>query len=106
MAISFTQISCFGSSLKIFQLLSVRLPLVPKSKQTAFASVTWRYPHHSLATMDLPPATDDVMPVFYVGQHEARRSLPVTDQVLRQAQDCNVSSQIYTEMPKADVEIV
>lgn len=56
--------------------------------------------------MDLPPATDDVMPVFYVGQHEARRSLPVTDQVLRQAQDCNVSSQIYTEMPKADVEIV
>ena len=29
--------------------------------------------------------------VFYVGQHEPKRTLPVTDQVLRQAQDCGVS---------------
>ncbi|KAI9722059.1 MAG: hypothetical protein M1812_002019 [Candelaria pacifica] len=39
--------------------------------------------------MDIPPDTDHVMPIFYVGQHEAKRSLPVTDQILRQAQDCN-----------------
>lgn len=29
-----------------------------------------------------------MMPVFYIGQHETTRSLPVSDQVLRQAQDC------------------
>ncbi|KAI9703772.1 MAG: methyltransferase protein [Candelina mexicana] len=39
--------------------------------------------------MDTSPVTEDAMPIFYVGQHEARRSLPVTDEILRQAQDCN-----------------
>ena len=35
---------------------------------------------------------DDYMPTFYVGQHESRRLLPVTEHVLRQAQDCNVNT--------------
>ena len=34
---------------------------------------------------------DDWMPTFYVGQHESKRILRVTDDVLRQARDCNVS---------------
>ncbi len=34
---------------------------------------------------------DDYMPTFYIGQHESKRPLPVTDEVLRQAQDCAVS---------------
>ncbi|KAJ9648145.1 hypothetical protein H2199_001923 [Coniosporium tulheliwenetii] len=29
------------------------------------------------------------MPVFYVGQHESKRSVPVSEHVLQQAQDCN-----------------
>ncbi|EON61233.1 hypothetical protein W97_00446 [Coniosporium apollinis CBS 100218] len=29
------------------------------------------------------------MPVFYVGQHESKRSAPVSEHVLQQAQDCN-----------------
>lgn len=33
---------------------------------------------------------DDFIPTFYVGQHETKRSLPVTDFVLRQAQDIGV----------------
>ncbi|KAI4161943.1 MAG: hypothetical protein LQ342_004391 [Letrouitia transgressa] len=39
--------------------------------------------------MDSPTSPDEYMPIFYVGQHESKRPLPVTDQVLRQAQDCN-----------------
>lgn len=44
-------------------------------------------------TMESPTsvAGDDFMPTFYIGQHESKRTLPVTDQVLRQAQDCAVS---------------
>jgi protein arginine N-methyltransferase 5 len=33
---------------------------------------------------------DDFTPLFYVGHHEAKRPLPVTDFVLRQAQDIGV----------------
>lgn len=40
--------------------------------------------------MDPSPPVDDYIPTFYVGQHESRRALPITEQVLRQAQDCNV----------------
>lgn len=45
------------------------------------------------STMETPTSApgDDCMPTFYVGQHESKRSLPVTDPVLRQAQDCAVS---------------
>lgn len=34
---------------------------------------------------------DDYTPTFYVGHHESKRPLPVTDFVLRQAQDVGVS---------------
>ena len=34
---------------------------------------------------------DDFIPTFYVGHHESKQSLPVTDFVLRQAQDIGVS---------------
>lgn len=40
--------------------------------------------------MDSAAAGDDYMPIFYIGQHESKRALPVSVDVLRQAQDCNV----------------
>ena len=40
--------------------------------------------------MDTEIPEDGWMPTFYIGQHESKRSLLVTDQVLRQAQDFNV----------------
>lgn len=43
--------------------------------------------------MDPPSVADDTLPIFYVGQHETQRVVPVTSQVLRQAQDCNVRYQ-------------
>ena len=43
----------------------------------------------SIMESDLPE--DNWMPTFYVGQHESRRSLPVTSHVLQQAHDCNAS---------------
>lgn len=53
--------------------------------------------------MDSPQSTGEMMPIFYVGQHETKRLLPVTDQVLRQAQDCNVSiSLLILQMRHAD----
>jgi protein arginine N-methyltransferase 5 len=39
---------------------------------------------------------EEFMPVFYVGHHESKRRLPVTDFVLRQAQDVGVSSFLLT----------
>lgn len=38
---------------------------------------------------------EDFLPTFYVGHHESRRPLPVTDHVLRQAQDVGVSFAAY-----------
>lgn len=43
--------------------------------------------------MESLSAIDDFMPTFYVGQHESKRVLPVSSQVVRQAQDCNVRCQ-------------
>ena len=40
--------------------------------------------------MDSAAAGDEYMPIFFVGQHESKRALPVSADVLRQAQDCNV----------------
>lgn len=40
--------------------------------------------------------TEDYTPTFYVGHHESKRPLPVTDFVLRQAQDVGV------RLPRAD----
>jgi len=37
-------------------------------------------------------SASELMPILYVGQHESNRAEPVTDHVLRQAQDCNASS--------------
>ncbi|KAF2761499.1 Skb1 methyltransferase, partial [Pseudovirgaria hyperparasitica] len=39
--------------------------------------------------MDYEGSSGDPMPVFYVGQHETRRSCHVTEQTLQQAHDCN-----------------
>lgn len=38
---------------------------------------------------------DDYTPMFYIGHHESKRPLPVTDFVLRQAQDVGVSISIF-----------
>jgi len=45
--------------------------------------------------MDPLAAVDEYMPIFFVGQHESKRSLPISARVLRQAQDCNVSNLSY-----------
>jgi protein arginine N-methyltransferase 5 len=42
------------------------------------------------ADHDPPSPIDDFAPTFYVGHHESKRPLPVTDFVLRQAQDVGV----------------
>ena len=42
--------------------------------------------------MDTPRHEDDWVPTFYIGQHESKRSLPVTTHVLRQAHECNAGS--------------
>jgi protein arginine N-methyltransferase 5 len=42
--------------------------------------------------MDSPTNGDNWLPTFYVGQHESKRTLPVTDHMLRQAHDCNAST--------------
>ena len=42
--------------------------------------------------------TNEVTPVFYVGQHESKRSVPVTADVLQQAQDCNVCSYPFQQL--------
>jgi hypothetical protein len=39
---------------------------------------------------------DDYVPIFYVGHHESRRPLPVTELMLRQAQDAGVSSTLIS----------
>jgi protein arginine N-methyltransferase 5 len=45
-----------------------------------------------LAGAEAEPSSpiDDFVPTFYVGHHESKRPLPVTDFVLRQAQDIGV----------------
>jgi type II protein arginine methyltransferase len=40
---------------------------------------------------ETPP--DDFMPIFYVGHHVSRRQLPISDSVLRRAQDVGVSAE-------------
>lgn len=45
-----------------------------------------------LPIVDPPSPVDDFTPTFYVGHHESKRSLPVTDFVLRQAQDVGVGA--------------
>lgn len=45
---------------------------------------------------------DDYMPTFYVGHHESKRALPVTDHVLRQANDHGVSDRIRSSLDYAD----
>lgn len=46
---------------------------------------------HSGPDAEAYSITDDYVPTFYIGQHESKRQLPVTDFVLRQAQDVGVS---------------
>jgi protein arginine N-methyltransferase 5 len=43
---------------------------------------------------EVEPASplDDYTPMFYIGHHESKRPLPVTDFVLRQAQDVGVGT--------------
>ena len=38
------------------------------------------------------PEQDDYVPTFFIGQHESKRSRPVTDEVVRRAHECNVGS--------------
>jgi protein arginine N-methyltransferase 5 len=48
---------------------------------------------------DHDPASpiDDFTPTFYIGHHESKRPLPVTDFVLRQAQDVGVRNPLSLE---------
>lgn len=52
--------------------------------------------------MDPSTSVDDYIQTFYVGQHESRRALPVTEPVLRQAQDCNVGTRVAVEENDAE----
>ncbi|MCJ1248952.1 methyltransferase protein [Trapelia coarctata] len=58
--------------------------------------------------MDSPMNQEAWLPTFYVGQHESKRTLPVTDHVLRQAHDCNASilsrSKFETRLTKSRVQ--
>jgi len=49
---------------------------------------------HQLLDADLDSLSpvDDFTPTFYIGHHESKRPLPVTDFVLRQAQDVGVGT--------------
>lgn len=47
-----------------------------------------------------PP--DESMPIFYVGHHESRRPLPISDPILRQAQDIGVSTRFISLLIDAD----
>lgn len=58
-----------------------------------------------LSGADAEPSSpvDDYTPTFYVGHHESKRPLPVTDFVLRQAQDVGVSAPRWDErLPNAN----
>jgi len=46
------------------------------------------------ADEEQPSPTDGYIPTFYVGHHESQRPLPITDFVLRQAQEVGVCSSI------------
>ena len=46
--------------------------------------------------MEPKESVEDAMPIFYVGQHEAKRSLPITVEVLQQAQNSNVRAPILS----------
>lgn len=35
---------------------------------------------------------DDFVPIFYIGHHETKRSLPISESLLRRAQDVGVCS--------------
>ena len=49
-------------------------------------------PQQLVAEADASAPVDHFTPVFYVGHHETKRPLPVTEYVLRQAQDVGVRS--------------
>lgn len=44
------------------------------------------------AEADASSPLEEFIPTFYIGHHESKRPLPVTDFVLRQAQDAGVSN--------------
>jgi protein arginine N-methyltransferase 5 len=45
--------------------------------------------------MDSSNTAGDVLPIFYVGQHETKRALPVTDELVHHAQDLGVRVPYY-----------
>lgn len=45
---------------------------------------------------------DDFMPIFYVGHHETKRSLPVSESLLRRAQDVGVRINFHFTLDCAD----
>lgn len=47
----------------------------------------------SISNMEFASSPDEYMPTFYIGQHESDRTR-VTPELLRQAQDCNVSCSV------------
>lgn len=42
--------------------------------------------------MDYSDAMDDATPVFYIGQHERKRTLDVSSELVQHAQDLGVSA--------------
>lgn len=66
--------------------------------------ISTSFPLHIMTSIQQPllgaevdPASplDDFTPMFYIGHHESKRPLPVTDFVLRQAQDVGVRRSQY-----------
>jgi hypothetical protein len=47
--------------------------------------------------------SDEFMPIFYVGHHDSKRQLPVSDSVLRRAQDVGVSARSILLLNYADM---
>lgn len=41
--------------------------------------------------MDSPASTGEVLPMFYVGEHETKRPLPVSAELVHHAHDLGVS---------------
>jgi hypothetical protein len=70
------------------------------------------YPHHQILMASpqlsgeyIPSDTvpsDDFMSIFYVGHHESRRPLPISDSVLRRAQDVGVSGRAVSLLKYAN----
>lgn len=45
--------------------------------------------------MDSPTTMGEVMPMFYIGEHQTKRPLPVSTELVHHAQDLGVGSSVH-----------